>query len=179
MAKEKITYVIIVDKKDKETGKEEKIKAHQEGKLHRAFSIFIFNKKGELLLQKRAASKYHSPCLWSNTCCSHPRPGFDLKGEAKKRLKEEMGLEVDLKEIFTFVYRVKIGKLIEHEFDHIFIGKFNEDPKPNGKEVKEWRWISKKDLKKALKENPEKYTSWFKIILNKAPSYRFLWKNLK
>ncbi len=169
-----MTYVITVDKKDEEIGKEEKLKTHQEGKLHRAFSIFIFNKKGELLLQKRAGAKYHSGGLWSNTCCSHPRPGFDLKEEAKKRLKEEMGVETELKEVFSFIYKTKIGKLIEHEFDHVFIGKFNGDPKPNEKEVEEWRWVSKRELKKALKENPEKYTPWLKIIFKKV-----LFQNLK
>lgn len=162
----KRNYVITVNKKDKEIGKEEKIKAHQEGKLHRAFSIFIFNEKGELLLQKRAESKYHSGGLWSNACCSHPRPGFDLKKEAKKRLKEEVGIKTTLKEVFSFIYKAKVGDLIEHEFDHVFVGKFNGDPKPNGKEVEEWRWINKRELKKDLKENPEKYTPWLKIILS-------------
>lgn len=169
----KISYVILVDRKDKEIGKEEKLKAHQRGKLHRAFSIFIFNKKGELLLQKRAKSKYHSSHLWSNTCCSHPRPGFDIKEEAKRRLKEEMGIETDLKEIFSLRYKVKVGNLIEHEFDYVFIGNFDGEPKPNKKEVDDWKWLNKKDLEKEFKANPEKYTPWLKIIFNK------LWKSLK
>jgi isopentenyl-diphosphate delta-isomerase len=171
MAKKKTSEVILVDKEGKEIGKGEKLKVHQEGKLHRAFSIFIFNKKGELLLQKRAKSKYHSPCLWSNTCCSHPRPGFDIKEEAKKRLKEEMGIETDLKEIFSFTYKAKVGGLIEHEFDYVFIGKFDGNPKPSKKEVEAWKWISWNFLKSEIKENPEKYTPWLKIILNKVFAY--------
>ncbi|MBU4298760.1 isopentenyl-diphosphate Delta-isomerase [Patescibacteria group bacterium] len=175
MTEEKMTYVILVDKKDKEIGREEKLKAHQEGKLHRAFSVFIFNKKGELLLQKRAESKYHSGGLWSNACCSHPRPGFGIKEEAKKRLKEEMGIKVDLKETFSFIYKAKVGDLIEHEFDYVFVGKFDGEPKPNKSEVEDWKWLNEKDLRKDIKENPERYTLWLKIILNKV----FKWKNLK
>lgn len=176
-----MTYVILVDKKDKEIGREEKLKAHQEGKLHRAFSVFIFNKKGELLLQKRAEAKHHSGGLWSNACCSHPRPGFDLKGEAKKRLKEEMGIETCLKEVFSFIYKAKVGDLIEHEFDYVFVGKFDGEPKPDKSEAEDWKWLNEKDLKKDIKESPEKYTFWLKIIahrqLNKGS--KLLWKNLK
>lgn len=159
--------VILVDEKDKEIGEEEKLKVHREGKLHRAFSVFIFNKKGELLLQKRSFRKYHSGGLWSNTCCSHPRPGFDLKEEAKKRLKEEMGITAELKEIGSFIYKVKVGDLIEHEFDYIFIGKSEDEPKPNKEEVDDWQWISKEKLKRDIKVQPVKYTPWFKkIFLN-------------
>ncbi|MBZ9578740.1 isopentenyl-diphosphate Delta-isomerase [Patescibacteria group bacterium] len=164
--------VILVDKKGNRIGVEEKIKAHLDGKLHRAFSIFIFNSKGELLIQKRAKSKYHSGGLWSNTCCSHPRPNQNLKEEAKRRLREEMGIDCDLKEIFSFIYKVKVkakmGYLIEYEFDHVFLGKFNGDPKPNKKEVKGWKWINPDELKKDMKENPERYTYWFKLILERA-----------
>lgn len=167
----KRNYVVLVDKSGKEIGKEEKLKAHREGKMHRAFSIFIFNKKRELLLQKRAESKYHSSGLWSNTCCSHPRTGFDLKEEAKKRLKEEMGIKADLKEIFSFIYKAKVGELIEHEFDYVFIGKFDGEPKPNEKEVADWKWLTEKELRKDIQKNPEKYTPWLKIILNKVFRY--------
>jgi isopentenyl-diphosphate delta-isomerase len=160
--------VILVDKNDNEIGIEEKLKAHQEGKLHRSFTIFIFNSKGELLLQKRAKTKYHSGGLWSNTCCSHPKPNKNLKEEAKRRLKEEMGIEVDLKEIFSLLYKAKVGDLIEYEFDHVFLGKFDGNPRPNPTEAEDWKWINQKKLKKDLKENPEKYTAWFKIILDKA-----------
>lgn len=158
--------VILVDRKDKEIGKEEKIKAHKEGKLHRAISVFIFNRRGETLLQQRAKTKYHSGGLWANACCSHPLRNEDLREAAKRRLKEEMGINCDLKEIFSLLYKVKVGCLIEHEFDHIFTGKFEGEPKLNKKEVGDWRWISKEELKKDLKENPENYAPWFKIIWN-------------
>jgi isopentenyl-diphosphate delta-isomerase len=161
--------VILVDRKNREIGIEEKLKAHQEGKLHRSFSIFVFNKNGELLIQRRAKSKYHSGGLWSNTCCSHPRPGKNLIREAKRRLKEEMEIKCDLKEIFSFYYKVKVGKLIEHEFDHVFFGKFDKNPKPDLKEAEDWKWIKLRDLKKDVKKNPSKYTVWFKIILERAP----------
>ena len=159
--------VILVNKKDEEIGLEDKLKVHREDKLHRCFSIFIFNSKGELLIQQRAKSKYHSPLLWSNTCCSHPRPNEKLTKAAKRRLKEEMGIGCDLKEIFSFIYKVKVGDLIEHEFDHIFLGKFNGKPISNPNEVKNWQWISIKELKKDIEKNPKKYTPWFKIILRK------------
>jgi len=165
--------VILVNEKDEQIGTGEKLKVHREGKLHRCFSILIFNSKGELLIQQRAKSKYHSPGLWSNTCCSHPRPGEDLKTAAQRRLKEEMGIECDLKEIFSFIYKVKVGNLIEHEFDHVFLGKFNGEPTPNPNEVENWQRISLKELKKDIKKNPKKYAPWFKIILKR------LWKNLK
>ena len=159
--------VVLVNKEDKEIGTEEKIKAHLQGKLHRAFSIFLFNKKGELLIQKRAKSKYHSGGLWSNTCCSHPRPKENLKEAAKRRLKEEMGIETDLKKIFSFIYRAKLGDLVEHEFDHVFFGRFDGRPKPNKKEVADWQWIKLTELQADIKKNPKKYTPWFKIILKK------------
>jgi len=162
--------VILVDKNDKEIGREDKIKAHREGKLHRAFSIFLFNKRGELLIQKRAKSKYHSPGLWSNTCCSHPRPDRELEDEVKRRLKEEMGIvEYDLKEVFSFTYNLKVGDLIEHEFDHVFWGKYEGNPKPDPAEVESWKWVNLLELKKDIKENPGKYTAWFKLILEYEP----------
>lgn len=164
--------VILVDKKDREIGVEEKIKAHKKGLLHRAFSILVFNKKGDILLQKRAKSKYHSGGLWTNTCCSHPRPKESLKKAAKKRLREEMGIECkNLKEIFSFIYKKKVGNLIEHEFDHVFFGKFNGKPKPNKKEAEDWKWIKLTALKKDIKKNPQKYTPWFKIILKKMENF--------
>jgi isopentenyl-diphosphate delta-isomerase len=165
--------VILVNKKDGEIGREEKIKAHLQGKLHRAFSIFIFNKKRELLIQKRAKSKYQAGGLWANTCCSHPRPKENLEEAVKRRLKEEMGFSCPLKEVFSLIYKVKAEDLIEHEFDHIFIGHFNGDSKPNKKEVEDWKWISLKELKKDIKENSKKYTPWFKIILPKILKHDF------
>jgi len=158
--------LILVNEKDEQIGVEEKLRVHLEGKLHRCFSILVFNSKGELLIQQRAKSKYHSPGLWSNTCCSHPRPNEDLKEAAKRRLKEEMGRECDLKEIFSFIYKAKSGDFIEHEFDHVFFGKFDGNPTPNPKEVQNFKWINLKELKKDIKEHPRKYTFWFKRILN-------------
>lgn len=158
--------VILVDKNDKQIGIGEKLKVHREGTLHRCFSILIFNSKGELLIQQRAKSKYHSPGLWSNTCCSHPRPNEYLKIAAKRRLREEMGIKCNLKEIFNFIYKAKIGDLIEHEFDHVFMGKFDDSPILNRKEVQDFKWISLKRLKKDVKKHPQKYTFWFKRILN-------------
>jgi len=163
--------VILVDKKDRKIGVEEKLKAHREGKLHRCFSIFIFNKNRELLIQRRAKTKYHSGGLWSNTCCSHPLPGKNLVKEAQRRLKEEMGIKSNLKEIFSFIYKSKVkakrGYLIEHEFDHVFVGKFNGNPKPDSAEAEDWKWVTLKELKKDVKKNPKKYSEWFRIILNK------------
>lgn len=158
--------VILVDEKDRKIGEEEKIKAHKKDLLHRCFSVLIFNSKGELLIQKRAKVKYHSGGLWSNTYCSHPRFGKNLKMEAKKRLKEEMGIRCDLKETSTFTYKAKVGDLIEHEFDHVFVGKFNGNPIVNPKEAQDFKWVALKELKKNIKEHPRKYTFWFKRILN-------------
>ena len=163
-----MTKVILVDAKDNKIGVEEKLKVHIEGQLHRAFSIFVFNSKKEMLLQKRAKIKYHSPGLWSNTCCSHPRPNKNILDEAKRKLKEEMGVSCDLKEIFSFVYKANFGDLTEYEYDHVFLGKFDEDPRLNKKEAEDWKWINFKELKKDVKENPEKYTYWFKLILDKV-----------
>lgn len=160
--------IILVDKNDNEIGTEEKLKTHQQGKLHRAFSILIFNSKNELLIQKRAKTKYHTPGLWTNTCCSHPRKGKNIKEEAKKRLKQEMGFDCELKEIFTFIYKAKFkNRLTEHEYDHVFTGQFDGTPKPNPNEADDYKWISLEKLKKDIKKSPEKYTPWFKIILDK------------
>jgi isopentenyl-diphosphate delta-isomerase len=160
--------VVLVDEKDKEIGIEEKIKAHREGKLHRAFSIFIFNSKGELLLQKRAKSKYHSGGLWSNTCCSHPRPKETMDEAVKRRLKEEMGIECEFKFFDKIIYKAKVGDLIENEIDYIFVGNFDGNPRPSKDEVEDWKWIKIDDLKDDIKKNPEKYTPWLKIILSKV-----------
>jgi len=166
--------IILVDEKDNQIGIGGKIKTHFEGRLHRAFSILIFNSKGELLIQQRAKTKQHSPGLWANTCCSHPRPNEILKEAAKRRLKEEMGIETDLKETFSFIYRAKSGDWIEHEFDHVFLGKFDGEPKPNKEEAQDFRWIELQELKRDVKEHPEKYTFWFKQILNHEDKFRFL-----
>lgn len=158
--------VILVDTNDSEIGKMEKMQAHIEGRLHRAFSIFVFNSKGELLLQQRENGKYHSGGLWTNTCCSHPRVGEDIGEAVHRRLKEEMGFDCDLSEKKTFLYHAKFdNNLIEHELDHIFIGYYNGVPIPNKEEVENWKWISTKDLKKELEAEPDKFTYWFKFSI--------------
>lgn len=161
--------IILVDTNDKEIGFEEKMKAHEEGKLHRAFSIYIFNSKGELLLQKREESKYHSGNLWTNTCCSHPRQGETAEEASHRRLQEEMGFDCELKEIFSFVYKVKLGeKLYEHEYDHVLIGQFDGSPKPDPEEVSDWKWVKINELEKDVEDNPDNYTYWFKISFKRV-----------
>ncbi len=166
--------VILVDEKDNQIGTGEKLKIHQEGKLHRAFSIFIFNSKGELLLQKRARLKYHSGGLWTNTCCSHPRPGESLEEATHRRLKEEMEIDCDLKEILNFIYKVKLGDLIEHEFNHVFFGKFNGNPRPDQREAEDWKWVKPGELKQDVKKNSENYAYWFKLVLDKVLNLKFV-----
>lgn len=160
--------VILVDEQDNQIGKEEKIKAHKEAKLHRAFSILVFNEKKEWLLQKRAKTKYHSPGLWTNTCCSHPAPGKDLIEQAMKRLREEMGFECPLKKSFSFIYKANLGDLTEYELDYVLLGEFSGNPCPDKGEVDEWKWISLEELEKDIKENPQNYTPWFKIIFDRV-----------
>jgi len=161
--------IILVDRKDKEIGSEFKLKAHREGKLHRAFSIFVFNSRGEMLLQKRAIRKYHSGGLWTNTCCSHPKVGETVLAAAHRRLKEEMGFDCKLTEVFNFIYKAKLDKnLTEYEFDHVLIGKFDGDPTINKNEVAESKWIDSKYLVKDIKNSPQIYTFWFKKCYNKV-----------
>jgi isopentenyl-diphosphate delta-isomerase len=158
--------VILVDETDKEIGTEEKMKTHKEAKLHRAFSIFVFNSKGEMLLQKRAKSKYHSGGLWSNACCSHPRPGEDTMQAAHRRLMEEMGFDCDLQEAFNFIYKANLDhSLTEYEYDHVFIGKYDGKIKLNPEEAEDFKWISIDVLKENIEKHPEKYTVWFKCAL--------------
>lgn len=160
--------VVLVNKNNRKIGVEEKIRVHQEGKLHRAFSIFIFNSKGELLIQQRAKSKYHSGGLWSNTVCSHPKPSETYYQSTHRRLQEEMGFDCKLKKIFHFIYRANLNDgLIENEFDSVFIGKYDKNPNPNLDEVMDYRWISIKKLKADIKANPNKYTIWLPIALRK------------
>jgi len=161
--------IILVDKEDNEIGTEFKLKAHKEGKLHRAFSIFVFNSEGELLLQRRALKKYHSGGLWTNSCCSHPKPGEEILFSVHRRLKEELGFDCDLKEIFSFIYKAKLDRgLTENEFDHVFIGKFDGNPEINKKEAEEIKWASYDFLEKDIRENPEKYTYWFEECYKKV-----------
>ncbi len=165
-------FVILVDENDNEIGVEEKIKAHEKGKLHRAFSIFIFNSKGEMLIHKRAENKYHSPGLWTNACCSHPRPKESLEEATKRRLMEEMGFNCSLKKAFSFIYKAKFDNgLTEHEFDHVFIGVCDVEPKPNANEVADWKWVKIDELLEDVKEHPEKYTVWFKKALPRVIEY--------
>lgn len=160
--------IILVDENDKAIGYGEKMQVHKEGKLHRCFSILIFNDKKEMLLQKRAEDKYHCGGLWTNACCSHPYKGEDIEKSALKRLNEEMGFTCDLKEIFSFTYKVEFDNgLTEHEFDHVFIGTYNSDPIINTEEVSEFKWINLDDLAMDIKNNHLKYSEWFKIMLDK------------
>ena len=160
--------VVLVDKNDNPIGLMEKIEAHRRGLLHRAFSVFIIDDASRLLLQKRSQTKYHSPGLWTNTCCSHPRNGEIVIDAANRRLMQEMGMSANLKHMFSFIYRAEFDNgLIEHEFDHVFIGKSNSDPVINSDEVCEWKWTEIKKIKKDIIENSHHYTEWFKIIFNK------------
>ena len=157
-------YVVLVDEQDQQVGIMEKMAAHVVPRLHRAFSIFVFNSKGELLLQQRALSKYHSPGLWTNTCCSHPRNGETMEQATTRRLQEEMGMRCDMHEVFTFIYKAPVGLgLIEHEFDHVFFGESDEHPIINPDEVASWKYMSLDDISLDMKAHPEQYTEWFKI----------------
>lgn len=159
--------VILVNESDEQIGLMPKLEAHQKAVLHRAFSVFIFNDKAELLLQKRAAGKYHSPNLWTNTCCSHQRAGETNIGAGKRRLQEEMGFDCDLKEVFSFVYKAPFDNgLTEHELDHVMVGFFKDTPKINEEEVATYKWMLLEDVRKDLETHPEVYTEWFKIIFN-------------
>jgi len=161
-------FVILVDENDKQIGVMPKLEAHKKAVLHRAFSVFIFNDKHELMLQQRALKKYHSPGLWTNTCCSHQREGESNIEAGKRRLQEEMGFVTDLKESISFIYKAPFDNgLTEHEYDHVLIGKYNDEPKINEDEVANWKWMTLDDVNKDLKTHPEHYTAWFKIIFDK------------
>lgn len=164
--------VILVDPQDRQIGVEEKLKAHREGKLHRAFSVFVFNEKGEMLLQQRAWHKYHSGGLWTNACCSHPRPGEALEQAAARRLQEEMGFSCPLHRAFQFIYKAELdGGLIEHELDHVFVGTYNGTIQPNINEVAAFRWHPVLTIENDLKQSLEKYTVWFKLAFRRASSF--------
>ena len=159
--------VILVDEHDNPIGLMEKQAAHIEPHLHRAFSVFIFNSKGELLLQQRALSKYHSPGLWTNTCCSHPRDGETVLQAASRRLMEEMGMTCEMHEVYTFIYRASVGQgLTEHEFDHVLFGHSDDTPSINTDEVASWKYMNLNDLKNNINTHPELYTAWFKITFD-------------
>ena len=164
--------VILVNGQDEQTGVMEKMEAHQKGLLHRAFSIFIFNNRGEMLLQQRASSKYHSPDLWTNACCSHPHPGETTELAAFRRLREELGFETKLFEIFSFTYRAVFENgLTVHEFDHLLIGTYNGQVFPNAEEVKDYCFMKPEKIKESLSSHPHKYTEWFKIAFPKLEEY--------
>ena len=166
--------VVLVDENDNEIGTIEKMKAHENGgQLHRAFSIFVFNKEGKMLLQQRARSKYHSGGLWTNTCCSHPRPDENLENAVHRRLKEEMGFDCKLKEIAHFIYKARLdNNLTEHELDHIFIGKYDGDINFNPDEVDDISWVNLNELEKDIENHPEIYTEWFKKAFKKFAALR-------
>jgi isopentenyl-diphosphate Delta-isomerase len=161
--------VVLVDEFDNAVGVMEKLEAHQKGLLHRAFSIFIFNSAGKMLLQRRALSKYHSAGLWTNACCSHPRPNESTLDAANRRLKEEMGLVLELTYKTQFIYSTKFDNaLIENEVDHVFVGITDIDPIINVEEVESYIWMTTADIKDQLGINPELFTTWFKIAMERV-----------
>jgi isopentenyl-diphosphate delta-isomerase len=164
--------IILVDSNDIQIGIMEKMEAHRKALLHRAISVFIFNTKGEWLLQRRAITKYHSGGLWTNTCCSHPFPGEANIDSANRRLMEEMGLKSSLKELFSFIYKEELDNdLTEHELDHVFYGISDELPKINPEEVMEWKYVSYYSLYQDIIKNPDHYTFWFKKIVERVYQY--------
>ena len=164
--------VILVDTNDEPLGLMNKMEAHEQALLHRAFSVFVLNDKNEVMLQQRASHKYHSPLLWTNTCCSHQRAGESNIQAGKRRLEEEMGFKTDLKELFHFIYKAPFDNgLTEHELDHVMIGYSNQEPKINPEEVESWKWMKIEDIKNDMEIHPEIYTVWFKIIFDKFYHY--------
>ena len=158
--------VILVDEQDNAIGVMDKLQVHKEGLLHRAFSIFLFNEAGAMLIHKRAADKYHSENLWTNACCSHPQPEESVLEAAHRRLMEEMGMTCDLSFAFKFIYQTEVTQdLIEHELDHVLIGHTEAIPEPNPAEVQDWKWMHLEDLQADVNLHPENYTIWFKIAL--------------
>lgn len=169
--------VILVNEHDEQIGLMPKMEAHEKALLHRAFSVFVFNDNNELMLQQRALHKYHSPGLWTNTCCSHQREGESNIEAGKRRLDEEMGFTTELKETISFIYKAPFDNgLTEHELDHVMIGYFNDVPNINKDEVADWKWMTPKAIKLDMVEHPEIYTAWFKIIFEKF--YQHLIDNL-
>lgn len=160
--------VILVNEQDEQIGLMPKMEAHEKAVLHRAFSVFIFNDKNELMLQQRALNKYHSPGLWTNTCCSHQRDGETNIEAGKRRLVEEMGFVVELKESISFIYKAPFDNgLTEHEYDHVLLGTYNSEPIINTEEVASWKWMPLENVKKDIALHPELYTEWFKVIFDK------------
>lgn len=162
--------VVLVDEFDNTIGTMEKMEAHRSGKLHRAFSVILFNSEGEMLLQKRSKKKYHSGGLWTNACCSHPAPGESMEAAARRRLMEEMGIDVQPKFSYKFIYRTDLDQnLIEHELDHVYVGLYNGIPAINKEEVEDWKFVSVSWLKNDVLKNPQEYTYWFRMIVDRQP----------
>ena len=160
--------VILVNEKDEQLGTMPKLEAHEKGVLHRAFSVFVLNDSGEMMMQQRAACKYHSPLLWTNTCCSHQRVGESNIEAGKRRLFEEMGFVTELKDVVSFIYKASFDNgLTEHEFDHVLVGTYNENPNINIDEVNNFKWMTLEQVKVDMELNPDIYTEWFKIIFDK------------
>jgi isopentenyl-diphosphate delta-isomerase len=168
--------VILVNPNDEQIGLMPKLEAHEKAVLHRAFSVFVLNKENEIMLQQRAHHKYHSPLLWTNTCCSHQRDGETNIQAGSRRLNEEMGFETELKELFHFIYKAPFDNgLTEHELDHVMIGYYNEGPKINPEEVENWKWMPIEEVRSDMQLQPEIYTVWFKIIFDQF--YHFIEEN--
>jgi len=161
-----VEYVILVNNNDQSLGTMEKMEAHEKGIMHRAFSVFVFNTKGEMLLQKRADEKYHSAGLWSNTACSHPRTDEKTPDAAHRRLVEEMGFDCEIEEAFSFTYKAHVGEgLTEHEYDHVFVGHSDAKPEPDPDEVSDWKYVDFDWLMEDIDEHPDEYTVWFRIAV--------------
>lgn len=165
-------HVILVNRQDEVLGSMPKMEAHEKAVLHRAFSVFILNDKNEVMLQQRAAHKYHSPLLWTNTCCSHQRMGETNIQAGTRRLQEEMGFSCALKELFHFIYKAPFDNgLTEHELDHVMIGYYQGTPEINRDEVESWKWMSIDAIRDSIATTPEAYTVWFKIIFDEFYHY--------
>ncbi len=164
--------VILVNERDEPIGLMPKLEAHQKAMLHRAFSVFILNDRNEIMLQQRARHKYHSPLLWTNTCCSHQRDGETNIAAGRRRLFEEMGFTVKLTDLFHFIYKAPFDNgLTEHELDHVLIGRYNDAPNINPDEVEAWKWMAIEDVKNDMQRHPEQYTVWFRIIFDEFYHY--------
>ena len=160
--------VVLVDEEDRELGAAEKLAVHADGRLHRAFSVFVFNGKGQLLLQRRAATKYHSGGSWANTCCGHPRPFEPVVDAAHRRLREEMGFDCPLQPVTTFLYKAPVGdRLVEHEFDHLLVGRFEGRPVPHPSEVDGWCWMDVRAVSEDVRAHPGRYAAWFPMALER------------
>ncbi len=161
--------VILVDQDDRPVGRQEKLAAHESGELHRAFSVFLFDSEGRWLLQRRHPDKYHSGGLWTNTCCSHPAPGEQTPAAASERLHMEMGIAAPLEVAFQFLYHAELdNQLIEHELDHVFVGRFEGAPFPNHLEVSDWRWVHTDALFAEMDAHPERFTYWFRAVAQRV-----------